>query len=273
MKVAFYRVLYGEDFIQESINSFQEHFDKIYVFWADRPFGGETQVTFEDKNYIFPEKFDNIVEKVQELNNPKIKLIYDWQETPRNQHKILMERIVEDLGEMPELFMAIEPDMVFSKFAELPTVLRHKLPRSIAVNHIELWKTVDYRIPQRNRPGVIFYSAIPNHTAFNGMAEDTLHLQGENTLYNLGFCCSAKVMFWKHLTSLSFARKIGDSIPDPDWFRKKWLNWTEDTTDLAISIRFASNIPKAVPFKMIREDRKLLEDKILKIREQDKEFR
>ena len=147
------------------------------------------------------------------------------------------------------------------------------LPSSFTLNQIELWKTTEWRVPQRKRPGAIFYKQIPKSTRFNGIAADTKLISGEGILYNLGFCVSSKIMYWKHLTGLTFHKTIGDSESDEKWFEDKWLNWKEKDTNLAIAKRHSHAIPYASPYDMPREDKKVLKDKVLKIREKDKEYR
>ena len=74
MRYAIYRCLYGEDFVQESIKSIEPYVDKIFVFWTNKAWGNATECTYKGRLVRFPEKFDNIVEKVQLLNNSKIEI-------------------------------------------------------------------------------------------------------------------------------------------------------------------------------------------------------
>ena len=67
MLYAVYRCLYGEGFIQESINSITDYVDKIFVFWDDTAWGNIDHCMYKGQRVDFPKKFDNIVEKIKEL--------------------------------------------------------------------------------------------------------------------------------------------------------------------------------------------------------------
>jgi len=60
MRVAFYRVLYGLDFLRESIESIYPHVDRIIVFHTNRVWGDCATVQFEGKEVIFPDCFEAI---------------------------------------------------------------------------------------------------------------------------------------------------------------------------------------------------------------------
>lgn len=57
---ALYRVLYGEDFIQDSILSIIDHVDKIFVFWDDRPWGDVKEAKYKGNIVKIPSKIDNV---------------------------------------------------------------------------------------------------------------------------------------------------------------------------------------------------------------------
>lgn len=237
MKVAFYRVLYGEDFINASIQSIIDEVDKVVIFLSDKPWGDPKQVTYLGQTIKFPPKFDNVEEQVALLNNPKIEIVKHYLPTPANQHKLLMEELTHMYGKI-DLFIAIEPDMVHTK-----GIIEHDTD-FYCLSQIEFWKTYDYRIPQRGRPGPIYYKKIPEHTRFNGVPNQAIDMiQPEDNVYNLGFACSTKTMINKHLTALAFSRLIGDSVPNERWLKDVWMKWHMSMENLAIS----KNNPQAIP--------------------------
>ena len=110
---AIYRCLYGEDFIQESIKSISGHADKIFVFWDDAPWGNATECVYKGETIKFPEKLDNVVEKIKGLNDPKIELIYDHQDTNDNQLTHFVNDIILPNYEKPSMILFLEADHVF----------------------------------------------------------------------------------------------------------------------------------------------------------------
>lgn len=250
--VAVYRVLYGEDFIQESILSILPHVDKVYVVKAEKPWGNTTGVTYMDAWFEWPSKFDNTVEKVLELNEPKVEIIPDYWPTPNGQ----LTHIVNDLilkRCSPETVVFIEPDHVFSEEQATQAFMSWKVYSGVqaSTRQVEHWKTPYYCIPERpNRTSVVFHR-VHGHpmgsTGFNGASEGIDRLPAY--VNNFGFCISAPNMFWKHLTALAFSKIVGDSPPDERWFADKWLNWHPETnnSNLEISFGYAWAIPYAVP--------------------------
>jgi len=257
-KIAVYRVLYGEDFIQKSINSIIDHVDEVYVFWSDKPWTDPKTVTYLGETITFPSKFDNVVEKVQELNNPKIKLIYDYYPTPKNQHRHFVNDIIVPQFGKPDILVWMEPDMVFAPgmFARVMNEFESMGVPYMCVPQIELWKDYGWRIPFRNRTGpqLIRYTEHAMYsTGFNGRPELLIPVWSTYGCYNFGFCLNVNTMFWKHMTAIAFSRAIGDSVPSETWYRDKWLNWNPETTNLEISANHTHLIPKAIPYKQTHQ--------------------
>ncbi len=110
---AVYRCLYGEDFVQESIMSINDAVDKIFVFWDNTPWGDVTECVYKGQTVKFPKKFDKVVEKIKELNNPKIELIYDHQDTADNQLTHFVNDIILPKYEKPSIILSLKVDHVF----------------------------------------------------------------------------------------------------------------------------------------------------------------
>jgi hypothetical protein len=250
--VAIYRVLYGEDFIQESILSILPHVDRIFVVKADKPWGNTTGVTYKGKWYDWPEKFDNTVEKVLALNEPKVEIIYDYWPTPLGQLTHIVNDIILKKCQ-PHTVVFIEPDHVFSTDEAVKAFEEWSLYSGVqaSTHQVEFWKSTEFILPDRpNRTSVVFHRIFGHPmgpTGFNGASEGIHRLMAR--VANFGFCVSEKTMFWKHLTALAFSRIVGDSPPNEDWFEAKWKNWNLKTnnSNLEISLGYEWTIPYAIP--------------------------
>jgi Tfp pilus assembly protein PilF len=227
---AVYRCLYGEDFVQESIKSIAEHVDKIFVFWDDAPPGNVTGCTYKGKTVTFPKKFDAVVDSVRGLDNPRIELIYDHQDTADNHLTRLVNNIILPDHEKPAIIISLEADHVFrddqirkaiDEFIEKDCVFA-------TTSLVEVWKGFNHRLPDRpNKVGAIFC----NMTKLNKMPA-TLKHGGVLVMpklsafaHSFGFAVSEKLMYWKHLLSIAAAQKFGGAVPSEDWYEKKWLKW------------------------------------------------
>lgn len=250
--VAIYRVLYGDDFIQESIRSILPHVDQVYVVKAEKPWGNTDGVTYKGQWVSWPEKFDDTRDKVLALGEPRVEIIDDYWPTPKGQ----LTHIVNDLV-LPRVkpldVVFIEPDHVFSEEQARRAfdAWDNSTFAQATTRQIEHWKTPLFQVPERsNRTSVVFHHLMGQpmgETGFNGASEGIPRLPAH--VNNFGFCISEKNMYWKHLTALAFSKIVGDSPPNEDWYEQKWLNWHPETNNrnLEISLGYEWTIPKAVP--------------------------
>jgi hypothetical protein len=250
--VAVYRVLYGEDFIQESILSILPHVSKVFVVKAEKPWGNTLGVMYKNNWVTWPEKFDNTREKILALNEPKVEVIDDYWPTPNQQ----LTHIVNDLILQrcrPETVVFIEPDHIFSKKEAIKAFEEWKTYRGsqASTKQLEHWRTPLFCVPERpNRTSVVFHriNGQPiGSTGFNGALDGIGRLSAR--VNNLGFCISENVMYWKHLTALAFSKIVGDSPPNENWYEDKWLKWDYklNNSDLEISLGYEWTIPRAIP--------------------------
>ncbi len=257
MIYAVYRCLYGEAFIQASINSISPYVDKIFIFWDSIPWGDVTSCLYKGEIIQFPVPLDNVMKKIKELENPKIELIYDHQFNNFNQMKHFVNDIILPNYKRPDIIFSLDTDHVFSQEQFQSTLLVLKSFNCVvaATSQIEFWRTFKFCIPERhNRLSVIFWNMnlieeLPD-TGRNGEPFGVIP-KLDSYVHNLGFCVSDTAMYWKHLTAIAFSDKIKDSKPNPTWLEEKWLSWDYETNNenLEISIGYESAIPYAEIYK------------------------
>jgi len=248
--VAVYRVLYGEDFIVESIRSILPYVDRVYVVKAEKPWGNTEGVSYKGQWISWPQEFDRTRQKLQQMNETKVSVIDDYWPTPKGQ----LTHIVNDLllkRCTPQTVIFIEPDHVFSSEEAEKAFTSWGLysGAQATTRQIELWKTPEFYVPERpSRTSVVFHRLLGlpmGATGFNGASEGIHRLPAR--VHNLGFCLSPQSMYWKHLTALAFGKIIGDSLPNENWYEAKWLGWDEKSNnfDLEISLGYEWTIPFA----------------------------
>jgi hypothetical protein len=252
---AVYRCLYGEDFIQESIASINDFVDKMFVFWDDTPWGGVTGCVYKGEAVKFPKKFDNVVEKIKELNNPKIEIIYDHQDTPENQLTHFVNDIILPGHERPSIIVSLEVDHVF-RSDQLKKAIEEFIDEDcvFATTHqIEVWKGLRHILPERpNKVGAVFCNfgkldKMPSTLRHGGVL---VMPKLSAVVHRFGFAASEKVMYWKHLLSIAAAQKSGENGPPEDWYEEKWLKWhyESDNGNLEIPERDKTLLLKAIPY-------------------------
>ena len=152
MRYALYRCLYGEDFIQESINSVIDYVDKVFVFWTDKAWGGTDRCTYKGEEILFPSKFDRILDKINDLDNPKIELVHAHTNSPFNQFTHFVNDILLERYDRPDTLIILEVDHVFRKdqLEKCLEIFESSDMDCATTRQVELWKTFDFRIPERN---------------------------------------------------------------------------------------------------------------------------
>jgi hypothetical protein len=267
MRYAVYRILYGEDFIQESINSITGYVDKIFIFWTNKVLGEVTQCEYKTEIIKFPSKFDNVISKIKELKNPKVILIEDYVKNNMGQFTHLVNDYILPAYKKPDTIIFIEPDHVFHERQIIKAIQEFSdgnWPKHHASTEmVELWKTPGYRI-ERLQPhyGSVFWDFrnLNKCPKTQRHANQTQNIPRMNAIvHNFGFCVSDENMFWKHMTALGFSQIIGDSPPREEWYDEVWLAWTPEMKSLEISKRFPYMIPRAVPYDVLKLPRAIRE--------------
>jgi len=254
-RYAIFRILYGEDFIQEAILAIANHVDKIFIFWTTKPFGSVDKVTYKGEEIALPEKFDNVLEKIEELNLPHVVMINAHYDHNMNQFTDIVNNRILPHYDKPDTILVIESDMVFRDDQAIAAIEEFEVSGKdwASTKMIEFWKTPYYRCPgdvRTGHMGVIFW----NLRNLNEMPPTHRHAnlslnppRLEAVVHNFGLCFSERNMYWKILASLAYSQFLGDSIPDENWYEDVWLTWDYETKNenLEISKKHRHLIPRA----------------------------
>lgn len=260
MAAIYSSVLYGEDFIEESLASILPYVDLAFVVMMQRPWGHTEGVLYKDEWVSWPSRFDCTRERIAAMYDSRVVIVESDKFSPWNRwHHALVE--VQRAGADPDEVVFLDPDCVFSD-RDAKAVFSEWTVRSewvwAAPLQIELWRTPAYRI-RRPRTMMSFHRGdlsrlrSPDPPDGTSRAVPTTHGFNSGAVHNLGFCVSEKTMRWKHLTSLAFSPVIGESLPEPTWFEEKWLKWnpTTNNKDLDVSVGCAAGIPCAIPYNVL----------------------
>jgi hypothetical protein len=255
--VAAYRMYYGEDFLQRSIASIYNHVDEILIFWTDRPWGNVRQAKYKGKIVDIPDPIDGAVRIGNLLRDtiyPKIKMIYNDFPTSENLLTELYNRYITGEGKNEgNVVLFMEPDMMFDNkgIKYLINWIKMNKFTYIFTPQYEFWKTHEYVVKQRWRPGVICFDLrediIMPKTGKNCMPYLECEMFPKVFTYNFGYCLSPENMYWKIMVTLAFTTVVHDSLPDENWYEDTWLKWDYETNnkDLEISKNYRSNLPYA----------------------------
>ena len=234
MRYALYRIHYGLDFLGQSIESIENHVDKIFVFWSKKPwYKGAMKLPPLDENVKeFCEKYSKVTVFEKE---------YDL---PLNQYKLMYDEVVQYYPR-PKQTLMMEPDMVWGN--EIKDIWDIK-DLEVCFNQIEFWKNKQWYIKRdKDRPGPSLWNTVPTETQ-KGCWQNARKAHPSIKCYNYGFCLSPDVMKYKHEVALQSSKYYKDSPPSETWYEEKWLNWTPETEDLEISEKHKHYIKKALPW-------------------------
>ena len=241
MRYALYRIHYGLDFLGKSIESIENHVDKIFVFWSKEPWYKEC------KN--LPPLNENVLEFCKKYD--KVTVIEKEFDLPENQFKKMYDIVVSEYHNPhhTDQVLMMEPDMVWEK-EELKKIWQLN-DKEISFSQIEFWKNEEWyikRIDDNNakRPGPTLWNVAPKKTV-KGTWE-TKNTHSTIKCKNYGFCLSPEVMKYKHEVAMQSSKYYKDSSPSKTWYEDKWLNWTPETEDLEISEKHKHYIKKAYPY-------------------------
>lgn len=252
MRVAVYpSVLYGSDFIVESINSILSHVDMVYVVMMEKPWGDTKGVTYKGEWVPWPEKFDDTREKLAVLNHPRVTVLETYKHSPFERWGFAFDLVRKSCKTRIDEVVFIDPDCVFR--SDQATAVfdddwaAHPEYQWASVPQIELWRTPAWQV-DRARMMVSLHRGNLDLLVSNTEATRPKSYPLAGRVHNFGFACSPQNTLWKHLTAMSFAPVVGESEPNPRWYDVKWAGWEPGIGDLEPSIRCESAIGVPVPY-------------------------
>lgn len=253
MKWAIYRIHYGIDFIDESINSIINNVDKVFIFYSLKPWVQKKTLLYKGKKIVFPENPEKIFDYLQSKykNNKKI-IIKNYEcDTPLNQFGKLYDLACLIEKTKPNYTLFMEPDMIFGsnqlRSLTFELYLKFWIP-FIITKQIEIWKydkaskiKNSFRIPLRKRRiGPVLWKNNRNINGIvTGFGGGSLGRKNNFSFLfktlNMGFSFNKETMYYKHLLSILFSNIVGDTEPDEYWYDNKWIGWHNGMQDLEIT--------------------------------------
>ena len=85
MKVAIYRIHYGLDFLEQSINSIIADVDRVFVFHSSRPWSKRTEVTYLGETFPLPQLEEDVEQFIKDKFSNKVTYINRQFDTSHNQ--------------------------------------------------------------------------------------------------------------------------------------------------------------------------------------------
>lgn len=258
MTYAIYRILYGSDFIQESINSITDYVDKIFIFYDVQPWCEIKGYTYKGEYRKYPKQFDDVLSKIRQLRNNKIILEYDHVHNCMNQATHLFNNKILLRHKKPNTFIFLEADCVFRK-DQIENAIKEFKDKKLINAHtrqVEVWK-YKWRVPERTyRSGVVFWnmknlSRLPLTKRGAESRDRTIKMcQLSSYIHNMGFSMSDSLMWTKHSIALGLQGKLGDMKHgiNENWYEEKWLKWTPKMKNLEMAKGKEHLIPKVIPY-------------------------
>jgi hypothetical protein len=252
--VAIYRLLYGSDFLGESLASIYPAVDRILCYVTRDMFGGRRVVKYFGRDVYLPHDIDGVTDAIaawKASNDPagKVEIIRNpWGSRLIGQlSNIVNEHVIPRL--QPTHVMLVEPDEVWR-----PDVLNRLMTAAASGDADEymaapphlFWRSFRY-VSARSNPYCVLRAikgrrAIEptGHALASAKGGLVRHADPSIRVHNFGFAGSERTTFWKHLTSLSFSRDARlDDPPREEWFEDVWRAWNWHTNrrqDLCPSI-------------------------------------
>lgn len=240
---AIYRLLYGSDFIAESLEAIYPHVDHILCFVGRRPFGGRDRVRYFGHDVYFPHDIDGLRDTIArwaEANDTRGKLeIIDnpFDAQLKNQMGAVIDRFVLPRYDLSHVMM-VEADEVWRDdllAASIDLLDATDADEFMATGSL-FWRSPRY-VSRRDNPYAVFrrveglasvgtlgHALMSTDSGLRRASAECLHV------HNFGYAASARTTFWKHMTALSFSRDCKlDSVPREDWFENVWLPWNWHT--------------------------------------------
>lgn len=263
---AVYRLLYGSDFLAESLASIYPHCQAIVCAITREMFGGRRTVRYFGHDVYLPHDIDGVTDailqwkrghdpenKVHIIDNPfGSQLIGQLSNLTNN---ILVPRFD------PTHVMLVEPDEVWHPDAIgtlFDLAARSDADEFMASPPHLFWRSYQYVSTRLNPYAVL--RALKGRREIEPTGHALSAAKGRPArvtdpairVHNFGFAGSERTTFWKHLTSLSFSRDAKlDCPPREEWFEDVWRAWnwhTNRRADLCPSIGHEHVFPAPVEY-------------------------
>lgn len=254
--VAIYRLLYGSDFIGESLASIYPHCEQILCFIGHEMFGGRRIINYFGHDVYLPHDIDGLADainawKAANDTDNKVRII-------RNPYATLLKGQLQAMinNEVipcydPTHVLFVESDEVWHEntIKTLFEVARQTDADEIMAAACHLfWRSYRY-CSTRTNPYAVMRALKGRKTigltghALGSVEPDVRRCHDDRLkIHNFGFAASERTIFWKHMTALSFSRDVKlDSPPREEWFEDVWRPWngvTNRRKDLCPSIGY-----------------------------------
>jgi hypothetical protein len=263
--VAIYRLLYGSDFIGESLASIYDSVDHILCFVTHEVFGGRKVVNYFGHDLYLPHDIDGLTDAIR-----RWKSRHDY----ANKVQIVSNRFGADLkGQVGKMvntlvlphfncthLLFVEADEVWhaDSLANLMSLAARTDADEVLTGCHLFWRSPRF-VSTRTNPYCVL-RALKGKTSIgvtgHALAEVDPNLKRVSDpgvfVHNFGYAASARTVFWKHITGLSFSRDARlDSVPREDWFEKSWRAWNwaaNRRTDHCPSAGYEGAFPAAVEY-------------------------
>lgn len=264
--VAVYRLLYGSDFLAESLASIYPHVDAIVCCVTHEMFGGRRVVRYFGRDVYLPHDIDGVTGTIREWAGVhdaagKVHVV----DNPHGAQLIgQLSNIVNSMVIPrfdPSHVMLVEPDEVWHPdaiSALFEVAATSDADEFMAAPPPLFWRSFRFATTRTNPYAVLraLKGARQIEPTGHALASARGRLKKVSDprvrAHNFGFAGSERTAFWKHLTSLSFSRDAGlDCPPREEWFEDVWRAWNWDTnrrTDLCPSIGHEHAFPAAARY-------------------------
>ncbi len=269
--VAIYRLLYGSDFIGESLASIYPHCEQILCFVGHEMFGGRRIINYFGHDVYLPHDIDGLTDainawkaqndpdnKVRVLPNPYATLL-------KGQLQAMVNNEVIPRYDPTHVLM-VESDEVWHQdtIRTLFEVAQNSDADEIMASACHLfWRSYKY-CSTRTNPYAVMRAlkgrkqiGLTGHALTSAGNDVKRHRDDRLKIHNFGFAAAERTIFWKHMTALSFSRDVKlDSPPREEWFEEVWRPWngvSNRRTDLCPSIGYEDAFAPAqdYPFEML----------------------
>jgi hypothetical protein len=271
--VAIYRLLYGSDFIRESLASVYDHVEQIICFVTHEVFGGRRVVKYFGRDVYFPHDIDGLTASIERwrAEHDHAGKVHILANPYGAELKGQVGRMVNELV-LPRFdcshLLFVEADEVWraDRLSHLMDVASRRDADEFMGTCKLFWRSPRFvstrtnpycvlrALKGRRQIGITGHALAETDPGLVRLADPGV------VLHNFGYAASERTVFWKHLTGLSFSRDARlDSAPREDWFEASWRAWnwtTNRRTDLCPSVGHEGAFAPAAeyPFEDLPEE-------------------